>query len=404
LLQDLLEYQGTTSPHLLATGLRAAASAPTIQALPPSILLIEDDTHCILSSATDVFFDITAHIDDSLLTMIGTTQPVVRDCRPMYLAGAVLGTGTHILINTATTYNDINIILGTLWLANLSRLTWDFSAMELQYYCDRRPISFTTVLPQHAPQPVLALPAPAPREQPAPSQAPSLPPRRITNQVSQISLHNALTYINTISAVFGRLCRAILQQQELHHIALAPPRHTGTVNNYSDNFAANVPPVDVTNETAAQAWSIHQGLLFLDGRLYTPATSPLQVDRLNALLLVRPANMRLPALYLHQPSTAPDNNAPPSAILLGRPGPQTITSPTTVIFLDALERQLLRVGSAHIPKALKEEPGLSTNIGGTATLTWSLDQVIIVDSDRYFYLQVPSSLCPHLLDSLHTSG
>jgi hypothetical protein len=221
--------------------------------------------------------------------------------------------------------------------------------------------------------------------------------------VSQISLHNALIYINTISAVFGRLCRAILQQQELHHIALAPPRHTGTVNNYSDNFAANVPPVDVTNETAAQAWSIHQGLLFLNGRLYTPATSPLQVDRLNALLLVRPANMRLPALYLHQPSTAPDNNAPPSAILLGRPGPQTITSPTTVIFLDALERQLLRVGSAHIPKALKEKPGLSTNIGGTATMTWSLHQVIIVDSDRYFYLQVPSSLCPHLLDSLHTS-
>jgi hypothetical protein len=163
-------------------------------------------------------------------------------------------------------------------------------------------------------------------------------------------------------------------------------------------------PIDVTNETAALTWSIDQGLLFPDGRLYTPATSPLQVDLLNALLLIKPANMRLPALYLHQPSTTLDDNTPPSAILLGRPGPQTITLPTTVFFLDALELQLLRVGSVHIPQALKEEPGLSTNIGGTATLTWSLDQVIIIDSDRYFYLQVPLLLWPHLLDSLRTSG
>jgi hypothetical protein len=128
------------------------------------------------------------------------------------------------------------------------------------------------------------------------------------------------------------------------------------------------------------------------------------VDLPNALLLVKPANMRLLALYLHQPSTAPDDNTPPSAILLGCPGPQTITSPTMVFFLDALERQLLRVGSVHIPQALKEELGLSTNIGGPATLTWSFDQVIIVDSDRYFYLHVPSLLWPHLLDSLRSSG
>jgi hypothetical protein len=43
-------------------------------------------------------------------------------------------------------------------------------------------------------------------------------------------------------------------------------------------------------------------------------------------------------------------------------------------------------------------------IGGTATPAWSLDQVIIIDSDRYFYLQVPSLLWLHLLDSLRTSG
>jgi hypothetical protein len=75
-----------------------------------------------------------------------------------------------------------------------------------------------------------------------------------------------------------------------------------------------------------------------------------------------------------------------------------------VIFLDNLDCMLLHVGNVHIPRALKEEPGLSTNIGGTATLTWSLDQVIIVDSDRYFYLKEPSLLWLHLLDSLHTSG
>ena len=75
-------------------------------------------------------FDITAindydanNIDDSLLMMIGTTQSAVRDCRPMYLAGAVLGTGTHILINMAAMHNDIDIVLGPPWLVNLGRLT-----------------------------------------------------------------------------------------------------------------------------------------------------------------------------------------------------------------------------------------------------------------------------------------
>lgn len=74
--------------------------------------------------------------------------------------------------------NDINIILGTLGWVDLGRLTWDFTTMEVQYYYDRRPISFTTVLPQHTPQIVLTLPAPppvtlAPWEQLAPPLAPS---------------------------------------------------------------------------------------------------------------------------------------------------------------------------------------------------------------------------------------
>ena len=41
--------------------------------------------------------------------MIGTTQPAVRGCHPMYLIGAVLGTGAHILVDTSATHNVIDI-------------------------------------------------------------------------------------------------------------------------------------------------------------------------------------------------------------------------------------------------------------------------------------------------------
>lgn len=57
LLQDLLESLGTTTPHLLVVSLHIAASAPTTQAFPSSIMLIEDWPHRILSSATVSFFD-----------------------------------------------------------------------------------------------------------------------------------------------------------------------------------------------------------------------------------------------------------------------------------------------------------------------------------------------------------
>ena len=43
--------------------------------------------------------------------------------------------------------NDIDIILGTPWLAGLGCLTWDFSTMELQYIRNGYPITFTTVRP-----------------------------------------------------------------------------------------------------------------------------------------------------------------------------------------------------------------------------------------------------------------
>jgi hypothetical protein len=55
--QDMLEMLGTTSRHLLAIGLHTAASTPTTQAFPSSILLLEAWPQRILPSATVVFFD-----------------------------------------------------------------------------------------------------------------------------------------------------------------------------------------------------------------------------------------------------------------------------------------------------------------------------------------------------------
>jgi hypothetical protein len=53
----------------------------------------------------------TKDIDNSLLMMIGTTQSAVRGSHPMFLAGAILGTGVHILVGTGATHNvlDINV-------------------------------------------------------------------------------------------------------------------------------------------------------------------------------------------------------------------------------------------------------------------------------------------------------
>jgi hypothetical protein len=88
---------------------------------------------------------------------------------------------------------------------------------------------------------------------------------------------------------------------------------------------------------------------------------------------------------LHPPPTAPNHNASPPTILLGRQWPQGIASPTTVIFLDNLGCMLLCVGNTHIPRALKEEPGLPTTIttiGGTVTSAWSLNHVIIINNTR----------------------
>ena len=42
------------------------------------------------------------------------------------------------------TGNDIDIVLGTPWLAGLGRVHWDFTNMELQYFSNGHPTNFTT--------------------------------------------------------------------------------------------------------------------------------------------------------------------------------------------------------------------------------------------------------------------
>jgi hypothetical protein len=136
---------------------------------------------------------------------------------------------------------------------------------------------------------------------------------------------NAFNHINTWGAIFDELRPAVLQERELHQVAIT-----------------------IDNDMVAPAWSIDQGFFFFNEHFYILVMSSFLVDLLDALLLGRPANMTPLALGLHLSPTTPDYNGSPSAILLGRLWPQGIVSPTTIIFLDNLDRQLLHVRSIRI--------------------------------------------------------
>jgi hypothetical protein len=56
----------------------------------------------------------TNDIDDTLMMMIGTTHSVVRGCTPMYLTGVIAGTGIYILVDTGATHNVIDINMARL--------------------------------------------------------------------------------------------------------------------------------------------------------------------------------------------------------------------------------------------------------------------------------------------------
>jgi hypothetical protein len=93
------------------------------------------------------------------------------------------------------------------------------------------------------------------------------------NRANHSCCPNALDADNS---VFASLRQAVLQQQELRHIALA-----------------------ISNATTSPAWSLDQGLLFFDGRFYISAISPFLPDLLQVLLQGGPAHMALIALGYH---------------------------------------------------------------------------------------------------------
>jgi hypothetical protein len=104
--------------------------------------------------------------------------------------------------------NDVDTVQDTPGSADLDH---NFATMEMHYYHDTRPISFTTILPRCTPQTVLALPATLPitlalREQPNPPLS-----HTILHKANQARHPNALYYIDTTNIIFGNLRQAIRQ-------------------------------------------------------------------------------------------------------------------------------------------------------------------------------------------------
>jgi hypothetical protein len=56
--------------------------------------------------------------------------------------------------------NDIDVVLGTPWLASLGHVTWNFTSMELLYFRNGRLHTFRAPLRRQTPMTVLALPVP----------------------------------------------------------------------------------------------------------------------------------------------------------------------------------------------------------------------------------------------------
>jgi hypothetical protein len=156
--------------------------------------------------------------DNSLMMMIGRTQSGVQGASPMYLEGVINDAGVLVLVDSGSTHNiininvarsiglqeqhintsilvdsgnevtcrvasfniplcididafdidtylldignDIDVILGTPWLASLGRVVFDFTDMELQYVRNGRKHTFHATLRRQAPTTVLALPVP----------------------------------------------------------------------------------------------------------------------------------------------------------------------------------------------------------------------------------------------------
>lgn len=65
--------------------------------------------------------------------------------------------------------NDIDVILGTPWLANIGIITWNFTSLEMQFQRNGHTVNLSSLQDHYLDQHVLALPAPA-LIQPLPAQ------------------------------------------------------------------------------------------------------------------------------------------------------------------------------------------------------------------------------------------
>jgi hypothetical protein len=78
--------------------------------------------------------------------------------------------------------NDVDVVLGTPWLASLGRVTWDFTDMEMLYFRDGRPHTFHAAHHRQVPTLVRALSALPPVVRTPDPSPPPHPPRHPMNR------------------------------------------------------------------------------------------------------------------------------------------------------------------------------------------------------------------------------
>lgn len=100
--------------------------------------------------------------------------------------------------------NDIDVILGTPWLASLGCLTWDFATMEFSYYRPGRLLHFTTARPRCSTPTVIALPPPTPLQRATREAAPS-PPHEVTLRATRSRRPTAFDRIDDTAPVFAEM-------------------------------------------------------------------------------------------------------------------------------------------------------------------------------------------------------
>ncbi|CAD6227103.1 unnamed protein product [Miscanthus lutarioriparius] len=100
----------------------------------------------------------------------------------------------------------------------------------------------------------------------------------------------------------------------------------------------------ITLQAAAPAWTIREGVIYYNNRLYIPASSPLLQDILESIGTTAP---HLPAIGLHTTSS-PTTQAFPSSILLLEAWTQRMLPSATVVFFDNNGQQFLSIKDVYI--------------------------------------------------------